>query len=95
MIKIRKTIVEPTNVFDITVPSTSCFFANNILVHNCEILLPTVPFDSLDDEGKFELQLDNGTFLTLNGQHKVLLKDGNTKKVRELTEQDDIENMLV
>lgn len=42
MIKIRKINVEPTDVYDISVPETECFFANNILVHNCEILLPTV-----------------------------------------------------
>lgn len=43
MIKIKKITVEPTDVYDITVPDTACFFANNILVHNCvEITLPTV-----------------------------------------------------
>jgi len=48
MIKIRKITVEPTDVYDITVPDTECFFADNILVHNCEILLPTKPFKRLD-----------------------------------------------
>jgi ribonucleoside-diphosphate reductase alpha chain len=50
MIKIRKVKVEPTDVYDITVDDTHCFFANNILVHNCEILLPTKSFKRLDDE---------------------------------------------
>ena len=50
MIKIRKIKVEPTDVYDVTVPETSCFFADNILVHNCEILLPTKPFKRLDDD---------------------------------------------
>jgi ribonucleoside-diphosphate reductase alpha chain len=50
MIKIRKLYVEPTEVYDITVPSTECFFADNILVHNCEILIPNKPFKRLDDE---------------------------------------------
>jgi len=50
MIKIRKIIVEATKVYDITVPETECFFANDMLVHNCEILLPTEPFKRLDDE---------------------------------------------
>ena len=50
MIKIRKIQVEPTDVYDITVEDTHCFFANNILVHNCEILLPTKSFKRLDDE---------------------------------------------
>lgn len=35
MLKIRKIEIEPTPVFDITVPETECFFANDILVHNC------------------------------------------------------------
>lgn len=50
MLKIRKIQVEPTDVYDITVEDTHCFFANNILVHNCEILLPTKPFQRLEDE---------------------------------------------
>lgn len=49
MIKIKKITVEPTVVYDLTVPETQCFFANNILVHNCEILLPTKSFKRLDD----------------------------------------------
>lgn len=85
----------PVDVYDITVENTHAFFANGILVHNCEILLPTKPFNSLDDEGDFEIELDDGTVVKLPGQHKVLLKDGSMKKVRELTEDDDIENLLV
>jgi len=60
-----------------------------------EILLPTVPFKSLDDEGEFKLTLDNGQELTLPGQHKVLLANGDKKKVRELTEEDDIRDLLL
>jgi ribonucleoside-diphosphate reductase alpha chain len=59
-----------------------------------EITLPTRPFQSLDDEGEYKLTLDNGQEVTLKGQHKVLIKDGTMKKVRELTEEDDIENLL-
>jgi hypothetical protein len=36
MIKIRK-IEEKQDVYDIQVPETSSFYANNMLVHNCEI----------------------------------------------------------
>jgi ribonucleoside-diphosphate reductase alpha chain len=36
MIKIKK-ITDRQDVYDIQVPETSCFYANNILVHNCEI----------------------------------------------------------
>ena len=50
MIKIKKINVEPTEVYDISVPETECFFADNILVHNCEILLPTKSFKRLDDD---------------------------------------------
>jgi intein/homing endonuclease len=60
-----------------------------------EILLPTVPFKSLEDEGEFSLTLDNGTEITLPGQHQVLLTNGEKKKVRELTEADDIENLMI
>jgi len=50
MLKIKRITVEPTDVYDITVPETECFFANDILVHNCqEILLPTRPFQRIED----------------------------------------------
>jgi ribonucleoside-diphosphate reductase alpha chain len=61
----------------------------------CEILLPTVPFKSLEDEGEFSLKLDDGTEIILPGQHHVLLTNGERKKVRELTEDDDIKNLMV
>jgi ribonucleotide reductase alpha subunit len=50
MSSIRKIKVEPTDVYDISVPETKCFFANNILVHNCEVVLPNKPFKRLDDD---------------------------------------------
>jgi len=51
MLKIKRIQVEPTDVYDITVPNTECFFANNILIHNCqEILLPTKPFQRIEDQ---------------------------------------------
>jgi intein/homing endonuclease len=96
MLKIRKITVEPTDVYDITVPDTECFFANDILVHNCqEILLPTRPFQRLDEEGEYKLTMDTGEEVTLAGEHKVLLKDGTRKKVRELNDNDDIDNLLI
>ena len=96
MLKIKRITVDPIDVYDITVPETECFFANNILVHNCqEILLPTYPFQRINDEGEFKITLDTGEELTLPGEHKVLLKNGLRKKVRELTEEDDIENLLI
>ena len=59
------------------------------------ILLPTVPFKSLDDEGEFKLTLDTGKEITLPGQHKVLLANGEKKTVRELTEEDDIQDLMI
>ena len=60
-----------------------------------EILLPTRPFQRLDEEGEYKLTMDTGEEVTLAGEHKVLLKDGTRKKVRELDENDDIENLLI
>lgn len=34
MLKI-KYLEEAQDVYDLTVPETSCFYANDILVHNC------------------------------------------------------------
>ncbi len=91
--KVQLENAEP--VYDITVEDTHSFFANGILVHNCEIMLPTRPFNSLDDEGEFKLTLDDNSVITLPGQHQVLLEDGTKKKVRELDENDDISNLLI
>lgn len=42
LLTINRISTNKTCVYDITVPETECFFANNILVHNCtEIFLPT------------------------------------------------------
>lgn len=60
-----------------------------------EILLPNRPFERIEDEGEFKLTLDNGQEVTLAGQHKVLLKSGIKKKVRELDETDDIKDLLI
>jgi len=49
MLKIEY-LEEEIPVYDITVEGTHNFFANNILVHNCqEITLPTVPLQHIDD----------------------------------------------
>lgn len=48
MLKITK-LSKREDVYDISVEDTHCFYANGILVHNCEIDLPTVPQQSLDD----------------------------------------------
>jgi len=50
MLKIEY-LEEEIPVYDITVEGTNNFFANDILVHNCqEITLPTKPIHHIDDE---------------------------------------------
>ena len=50
MLKIEY-LEEEIPVYDITVEGTHNFFANDILVHNCqEITLPTYPIQHIDDE---------------------------------------------
>ena len=50
MLKIEY-LEEEIPVYDITVEGTHNFFANDILVHNCqEITLPTVPINHIDDD---------------------------------------------
>jgi ribonucleoside-diphosphate reductase alpha chain len=50
MLKIQK-INERSDVFDITVANNNNFYANGILVHNCqEIIHPTKPISSIDDK---------------------------------------------
>ena len=47
---------EEIPVYDITVEGTHNFFANNILVHNCqEITLPTEPIQHIDGAGEIAL----------------------------------------
>ena len=47
---------EEIPVYDITVEGTHNFFANDILVHNCqEITLPTYPIQHIDGEGEIAL----------------------------------------
>jgi ribonucleoside-diphosphate reductase alpha chain len=50
MLKIQK-INERADVFDITVTNNNNFYANGILVHNCqEIIHPTKPINSIEDK---------------------------------------------
>lgn len=42
-------------VYDITVEDNHNFFANDVLVHNCqEIILPVKPLEHIDDVGRTE-----------------------------------------
>ena len=55
MLKIEY-LEEEIPVYDITVEDTHNFFANNILVHNCqEITLPTTPLQHIDDDNEAEI----------------------------------------
>jgi ribonucleoside-diphosphate reductase alpha chain len=50
MLKIKKiSLPKPITVYDISVEDTHNFFANDIVVHNCEITLPTVPLNDIND----------------------------------------------
>jgi ribonucleoside-diphosphate reductase alpha chain len=60
-----------------------------------EILLPTRPFQRLDDQGEFKLSLEDGTEISLPGNHYVLLKDGSKRVVEEIKEGDDIDDLLL
>lgn len=54
-LRIRK-LSRKEDVFDITVEDTHNFFANGILVHNCEIALPTKPLKHIfDEDGRISL----------------------------------------
>ena len=61
MIKIRKIKVEPTPVYDITVPVTESFFASGVLVHNCqEIDLVTKGYSGVAELYKSEYEEGDG-----------------------------------
>jgi hypothetical protein len=50
VVSVKIELVNKLPVYDISVEQTSCFFANNILVHNCaEIALPTGGFNSVEE----------------------------------------------
>jgi len=49
MLKIKK-LTSKKDVFDITVENNHNFYANDAVVHNCEILQPTQPIVSMTDE---------------------------------------------
>ena len=50
VVAIKIDIIEKTPVYDIKVLGTECFFANNILCHNCvEIALPTSGYNSVEE----------------------------------------------
>ena len=47
-------VCEETDVYDIQVAGTHCFFANGVLVHNCVILDDPLSADSANSEAKLE-----------------------------------------
>lgn len=50
MLKIRRVRVESTPVYDLTVEEYHSFFANGLVVHNCqEITLPTKGYKSVEE----------------------------------------------
>lgn len=54
-------LIKKSEVYDISVPQAKNFFANDVLVHNCEITLPTLPLNNRvtpisDIEGTVEFE---------------------------------------
>lgn len=72
-IKIKK-ISTPSDVYDITVEKNHNFYANDILVHNCqEITLPTEPINHIDDGDDTEGEIALCTLSAINvGEIKKL-----------------------
>ena len=62
MVKIKK-LNYTEDVYDIEVDKNHNFYANGILVHNCEIALVTSPLRHIDDDGtdlvKVEVKKEN------------------------------------
>jgi ribonucleotide reductase alpha subunit len=66
------------NVYDLTVEGNHNFYANDILVHNCqEILLPTSPIQHIDDNDKGEIAL-------------CVLSAINVGKIEDLNQLEDV-----
>jgi hypothetical protein len=88
MLKIEL-LEELVDVFDITVEDNHNFYANGILVHNCEIMLPTESFETVEDAGYLIIE-HNGQDITIPNTAVVRLTDGTEKLVRHVTEDDDV-----
>lgn len=90
MIRIEK-LNKKYDVYDLTIEKNHNFFANNILVHNCqEITLPTSPLSHIDD-GKMVKKLirvkkiDSELFNKWKQNNEFYL-DGKTNKTHKLSE---------
>lgn len=77
------------DVFDITVSDNHNFYANGVLVHNCEIMLPTEPFQYIEDAGSLTIEYQ-GKDVVIPNMATARLVNGTTKLVRHVTESDDI-----
>jgi hypothetical protein len=77
MIKIEK-LNKKTKVFDINVENNHNFYANDILVHNCqEINLPTSPIYDVQDGKTIKKRIkiskkDYDEFLKIKGDNKEI-----------------------
>jgi hypothetical protein len=77
MIKIEK-LNNKTKVFDINVENNHNFYANDILVHNCqEINLPTSPIYDVQDGKTIKKRIkiskkDYDEFLKIKGDNKEI-----------------------
>ena len=82
MIKIEK-LTTKTPVYDITVDNVHNFYANDILVHNCqEINLPTSPVYDINDGKMYTKRIkvkksDYEKFLALTDKENIKIKPNN------------------
>lgn len=80
---------EGRDVFDITVEDNHNFYANGVLVHNCEIMLPTEPFQHIEDAGNLTIEYQ-GKEVVIPNMATAKLSDGTTKLVRHVGGNDDV-----
>jgi hypothetical protein len=81
------------DVFDITVEDNHNFYANGVLVHNCEIMLPTESFERVDDAGELVIAYQ-GKELRISNLASARLASGEIKLVRFISVEDEVEAFL-
>ena len=92
--------IELEDVYDITVKNNHNFFANDILVHNCqEIAIPTKGYNSVKDlyldskdavhDELYQITDESGNVLTFYPDEEVSTQRG-IVKVKDLRESDEI-----
>ena len=87
------------DVYDITVEDNHNFYANDILVHNCqEIALPTNGYNDVtelynNESETYVITLENNQVIKIKYNTDVKLISGEYKKIQELTNNDEIDDV--